>query len=70
MAARKKTRAGSQRRKMGRPAGPAEKVRRNRVVVFVTDSELAQLHRMADKKDLPLGTVLYQIIARALGRGK
>ena len=55
---------------MGRPAGPPEKLRRNRVVAMVTDAELAKLHRLTDDKDLPLSTIVYEILARALKRRK
>ncbi len=48
--------------------GPPEKVRRNRVVITLTDAELAKLHRLAERKDLPLGTAAYEIVARALAR--
>ena len=56
---------------MGRPpgtGGPPELVRRNRVVVTLTDAELAVLERMAG--DRPLGTVLYELVARGLKRAK
>jgi hypothetical protein len=56
---------------MGRPkgsGGPPEKVRRNRVVVMLTDAELAKLHRWAEEKDRPLGSVAYEIVGRALAR--
>lgn len=56
---------------MGRPkgsGGPPEKVRRNRVVLTVTDAELEKLHRLAKSKSLPLGTTAYEIVARALRR--
>ncbi len=55
---------------MGRPAGPPENVRRNFVRAMVTDAELAKLKRMADEQDLPLSTVVYRILARALKRRK
>jgi hypothetical protein len=35
---------------------------------MLTDSELAKLHGMAEKKDLPLGTAAYEIVGRALAR--
>jgi len=54
--------------KVGRPAGPPEDVRRNRIVVMLTDGELAKLHRLAGEKDLPLGTVAYEFVARGLSR--
>ena len=57
-------------RKVGRPAGPTARVRRNRVVIMLTDSEFAKLHRLAAKRDLPLGTVSYQMFAPVLKRQK
>ncbi len=70
MGTRKQTRASVQRRKMGRPAGPPENVRRNFVRAMVTDAELAKLKRMADEHDKPLSTTVYEILARALKRRK
>jgi hypothetical protein len=64
---------GAKRKRMGRPkgsGGPPEKIRRNRVVVMLTDAELAKLHRWAEERDLPLGTVAYEIVGRALARRK
>ena len=61
------------RRRMGRPkgsGGPPESVRRNRVVVMLTDAELAKLHSLAGEKELPFGTVAYEIVARVLARRK
>ena len=55
---------------MGRPAKPADEVRRNRVVVMVTDAELAKLHRLAEERTLPIGTAAYEIVERALRRRK
>jgi len=55
---------------MGRPAKPAEELRRNRVVIMLTDAELAKLHRLADERALPLGTVAYSVFAKALTRQK
>ena len=63
MAARKR-----ERLKMGRPAGPPESVRRNRVTFTLTDAELVKLQELAAEKDLPAGTVAYTIIAKALRR--
>ena len=70
MTARRKRERKVQRAKMGRPARPAEEVRRNRVVVMLTDAELAKLERIAEAKDFPLGTVAYQIVASSLSRRK
>jgi len=55
---------------MGRPPAPPEELRRNRVVVMVRDDELAALHRIADARGLPLGTVAYEVLAKALRRAK
>ena len=70
MAAKKKTRAGSQKAKMGRPAVAPETVQRNRVVVTLTDAELKMLRRFAGEKDLPLGTAVRDVLVRALKRRK
>ena len=58
---------------MGRPrgtGGPPEQVRRNRVVVMLTDDELAELTKLADERELPLGTTAYEFVARGLKRRK
>jgi hypothetical protein len=54
--------------KRGRPPLAPEEARRNRVVVMLTDGELAKLHRLAEEKTLPLGTVAYEFVARGLAR--
>lgn len=55
---------------MGRPPAPPESVRRNRVVVMVRDDELAALHRLADARGMPLGSVAYELLEKALRRAK
>ena len=70
MATRRKPKAGGQRRKLGRPPGPPENVRRNRIFAQVTDAELEKLERLADEQDRPLSTVVYEILARSLKRRK
>ena len=47
---------------------PRAEVRRNRVVVTLTDADLAALHRWAEERGLPLGTVVYEVVERALRR--
>jgi len=59
---------GGARPGAGRPKGPPEAVRRNRVVVMLTDGELEKLHRVAAQKSLPLGSMAYELVARGLGR--
>ena len=66
----RKTGRGGPRIGSGRPRGPDESVRRNRVTVMLTDAELAKLHRLAESRELPLGTVAYQLFAQGLRRAK
>jgi hypothetical protein len=56
--------------RMGRPAGPPEAVRRNRVTFTLTDAELARLRRAADARGLPLGTLAYEYVIAALSRAR
>ena len=70
MVMRKRPGWGGPRKGGGRPPSPQEEVRRNRVVVMLTDSEHSTLKRIADQKDLPVGTALYEICKRSLRRRK
>lgn len=54
--------------RMGRPPGPPEKVRRNRVTTTLTDAELDELERLAGERGIALGTMLYELVKRALRR--
>ena len=54
----------------GRPRKPEQEVRRNRVVVMLTDQEFQTLRRLAKESKLPFGTVAYQIMGRSLRRRK
>lgn len=51
---------------MGRPPGPPELVRRNRVTTTFTDAELEKLERLAAHQGVPVGTLLYNTVKRAL----
>lgn len=51
---------------MGRPPKPEAEVRRNRVVILLTDAELAELHRRADGEGRPIGTTAHALMAGAL----
>jgi hypothetical protein len=51
------------RQRMGRPRENPESVRSNRVVTFVTNSELANLERIADEKRMSLSAVVHQILS-------
>jgi hypothetical protein len=53
---------------MGRPPKPAEQVRRNRLVVMLTDTEMAALQAWADERGVPQGTLAWEVLARALRR--
>jgi len=64
----RKTGRGGPRAGAGRPRGASETVRHNRVVILLSDGELAKLHRWANERKLPLGTVAYEIVERALRR--
>ncbi len=52
--------------KMGRPPGPPEQVRRNRVAIMLTDAEFEVVERLAADQAVPLGTALYRLVSRAL----
>ncbi len=62
---------GGPRRGAGRKPGtdPGE-VRRNRVTFTLTDSELAQLRALADEREMPVGTLAYEYVTKALRRAK
>lgn len=68
MAAVRRTGRGGPRPGAGRPRGPSGEVRRNRVVLLLTDSELSKLECLARERDLPIGTAAYEIVGRALAR--
>jgi len=46
----------------GRPPLPADKVRSNRVVTFVTDPELALLKRISQNENDTLSSVCHRIL--------
>ena len=56
--------------KMGRPTIPREELRRNRVMVTLTDAEFEKLQRLAGEKDQALGTAIRDVLVRALKRRK
>ncbi len=58
------------RKKVGRPRKRIQDARRNRVVIMLTDAELAALNRIAKASVLPLGTIAYKIVATSLRRRK
>jgi hypothetical protein len=64
----RRTGRGGPRPGSGRPKGPEADLRRNKVAFMVTDAELAKLQRLASERVLPVGTVVYEIVERALRR--
>jgi hypothetical protein len=56
----------SGRSKMGRPPLPREQARCERVVTFVTTTELEILRRQADEKRMSVSAVVHQIMISAL----
>jgi len=51
---------------MGRPRLNPETVRSNRIVTFVTNSELAKLERKADQERVSLSSAVHQILSEFL----
>jgi hypothetical protein len=58
----------SQRRRMGRPAGPVTAARRNRVVTLVTDAEFEELTSIAEAENRSLSAVVHQILKNHLAQ--
>jgi len=54
--------------RMGKPPKPAEEVRRNRLVIMVTDAELDAIQALAARRGVPQGTVAHEVLLRALRR--
>jgi hypothetical protein len=51
------------RQRLGRPRLNPETARSNRVVTFVTNSELAKLERIAEQERISLSAVVYRILS-------
>ncbi len=64
-----KTEVGIQgSRRLGRPPGAPESIRRNRVVTLMTDAEFEKLTRIADEEEKSVSAMVHQIISRYLKR--
>ncbi len=72
LATRRKGKVGGPRKGAGRPPGtgpgPSPDARRHRVTILLRGEELAKLKRIADRRELPFGTVAYELFAGALKR--
>jgi hypothetical protein len=53
---------------MGRPPRDPETVRRHRVTTTFTDAELESLTALAESRGVPVGTVMHELVVRALKR--
>ena len=56
-------------KRMGRPPGsglPAHRIRTERVTIMLLPREIAKLERLAAKRDLPVSTYGYELLAGAL----
>jgi len=51
------------RQRLGRPRLNPETARSNRVVTFVTNSELVKLERIAEQERISLSAVVYRILS-------
>lgn len=51
---------------MGRPPVPTQRLRRNRVVTMVTDSELKKLHELAQSENESLSATVHEVLIRFL----
>ncbi len=62
----KKATQRKERKQMGRPRLNPETVRSNRIVTFVTNSELAKLERIVDQESVSHSSAVHQILSKFL----
>ncbi len=66
-----KTEVGNQpRRRLGRPPGAPESIRRKRVVTLITDSEFEKLTKIAEKEGKSVSALTHEVLLRFLRRRK
>ncbi len=74
MSAKKAAGWGGSRHGAGRPkgsgSGPSPNARVNRVAVMLTNAELAKLERVARRKNVPVATLAYNLMAGGLRRAR
>ena len=65
---------GGPRLGSGRPpgtgSGQSPNARRNRVVIMLSDAEIARLKKLAARARLPAGTLAYDFFSRGMRRAK
>ena len=54
------------RKPLGRPRQNPEEVRSNRVVTFVTNSELSKLLHVTEKENISLSSVVHRVLSKYL----
>ena len=62
----KKATLSTGRQRLGRPRLDPKTVRSNRIVTFVTNSELTKLERKADQERVSLSSVVHRILSGSL----
>lgn len=60
------TKASERGRRLGRPPKPAETVRSERVVTFVTPGEFRELEKISDRRGVSLSAVIHSMVVRSL----
>ena len=70
MGAKKSSSWGGARRGAGRPkgsgTGSSPNARVNRIAMMLTDAELAKVVRIANRKNMPIATLAYELFATGL----
>lgn len=52
--------------RLGRPPSPREKVRRNRIVTFLTDQQLTKLQELAERDGTSLSLACFDVLKQHL----
>ena len=63
-----RSKRGEKRRGPGRPPGPLEQLRRNRLTIMLTDGELEQIRQLAEEEDSHVGTLAHGVLSKWLRR--
>ncbi|MEZ7981120.1 MAG: hypothetical protein QMC74_15675 [Myxococcota bacterium] len=51
---------------MGSGSGPSPNARKNRVAILLTDTEFEKMTLLCSKKDKPVATLAYELMAKGL----
>ncbi len=55
-------------RRMGRPRLLRSQLRRNRLMIHLTDGEMKRLVQLAQRRDIEVGALAREILVAAIGR--